>query len=109
MLPGTAPAGGEEQSMQENPQPYEILILVCTNLREDGREACGSRGSAALRDALKGVVGARGLKGRVRVSQTGCLGQCALGPNIMIFPDGVWYSGVTEDDLPDLIARHLGG
>ncbi len=95
--------------MINQPQPYSFLILVCTNVRDDGRESCGGRGSAALRDALKAALTERGLKGKVRVSQTGCLGQCAAGPNVMVFPNGTWHSGVRPEDLPDLIERYFGG
>jgi (2Fe-2S) ferredoxin len=95
--------------MDTQTQPYRALILVCVNVKEDGRECCGGRGSAALYDALKSAVSERGLKGIVRVSRSGCLGQCSFGPNIMVFPEGVWYSGVSEADLPALIARHMDG
>lgn len=93
--------------MEEQPQPYEILILVCTNRREEGKAACANRGSEALKDALKSALKDRGLKGRVRVSSSGCLGRCELGPNVMVFPDGTWFSGVREEDLPALIERYL--
>jgi (2Fe-2S) ferredoxin len=92
--------------MEEQSIPYQVLILVCTNVKAEGKVCCGHQG-AGLRDALKAAVEERGLKGRVRVSQTGCLDQCALGPNIMVFPPGIWYSGVQEEDLPELISRHF--
>jgi len=97
--------------MENQNQPYQTLILVCTNLKENGKECCGGRGrgSAVLVDTLKAAVEARGLKGVVRVSRTGCLGQCALGPNIMVFPEGRWYSAVTEADLDAIIERHIEG
>lgn len=103
---GPARSGGGEH-VEEQPQPYEILILVCTNRREEGKAACANRGSEALKDALKSALKDRGLKGRVRVSSSGCLGRCELGPNVMVFPDGIWFSGVGEEDLPDLIERYL--
>lgn len=95
--------------MHETPIPYEILVLVCTNIRDDGRDACGRRDAADLRDLLREEVAARGLRTRVRVSQTGCLGKCGAGPNIVVVPDGIWYSGVTREDLPIIVARHFGG
>jgi (2Fe-2S) ferredoxin len=112
MLPAWAAPGaaaGRGGRLEEHTQPYEILILVCTNLREEGRDACGARNSEALHQALKAVVEQRLLKGRVRVSRTGCLGQCSVGPNVMVFPEGVWYSRVSIADVPALIARHLEG
>ena len=97
--------------MEDQVQPYQTLILVCTNLKEAGKECCGGRGrgSAVLVDTLKAAVEARGLKGIVRVSRTGCLGKCEFGPNIMVFPEGRWFSAVTEEDLTALIERYLDG
>ena len=93
--------------MESRALPYEVLILVCTNQRGTGEAACGDRAGQLLREALKRAVAERGLKGRVRVSATGCLGRCAEGPNVMILPAGVWYSGVGLQDVPAILARHL--
>jgi (2Fe-2S) ferredoxin len=89
--------------------PYRRLIVVCTNIKEEGKAACGRRDSTFLFDALKAAVHERGLKGIVRVSRSGCLGQCEHGPNMMVYPDGTWHSHVTAEDLPALIARYLDG
>jgi len=56
-----------------------------------------------LRDTLKAMVNARGLKSKIRVSQSGCQDRCEQGPNIMVFPDNVWFSGVEEKDLDGLL------
>lgn len=93
--------------MESRPQPYECLILVCTNLKEDGRACCAARGSEEIRVALAGAVDACGLKGRVRVSRTGCLGRCSEGPNVMVFPEGAWYAGVSHGGLSEIIGRHV--
>jgi len=47
----------------------------------------------------------RGWKGRVRVSQCGCMGLCAKGPNVMIYPQKSWFSAVTSEDANDIITR----
>jgi (2Fe-2S) ferredoxin len=85
--------------------PYRKLVLVCTNVREDGRVACANpgRGGDALCSALKEAVKARGLKGRVRVARSGCLDLCEQGPNVFVLPDGRWHAGVAEGDLPALL------
>jgi len=93
--------------MQKQAVPYEKILFVCTNVREEGA-CCGKRGSQKLREQLKAYVKAQGLRGRVRVSQSGCLDRCAAGPNIMVFPDNVWYAGVTVEDLPRIINDCLG-
>jgi (2Fe-2S) ferredoxin len=90
--------------MNQNKVPYEIILFCCTNRRENSEKpSCGVRGGEVLREALKTQMAERGLRGRVRVSQSGCLGQCAHGPNIMVFPEGTWYSGVTEEDVPHIL------
>lgn len=92
--------------MQRAPVPYQKILFVCTNAREDGA-CCSRRNSAAIREALKTYVNTHGLKGRIRVSQSGCLDRCAQGPNVMVFPDQIWYSGVTPDDVPTIVAECL--
>ncbi len=97
--------------MHANELPHDKIIFVCTNRREPGeRICCAVGGGCELRDALKGMVKARGLKGRVRVSASGCMDKCEEGPNVMIFPDNVWLSGVRASDLQpilDAVVRSL--
>lgn len=85
---------------------YGRLVLVCTNVRDDGRESCGAKGGAELHRALKEAVRAVSLD--VRVSKSGCLDNCTDGPSVAIMPDGVWLGGVTLDDVPK-IASYLAG
>ena len=51
---------------------------------------------------------ARGLGAEVAVTTSGCLGPCFEGPNLVVYPDGVWYQGVSVDDV-DEIVEHLAG
>lgn len=90
--------------MDQQPLPYKKIIFVCGNQREPGeRVCCADSGGVALHAKLKEIVKARGLRGRIRVSKSGCMNRCEYGPNIMIFPDNVWYSHVTEADLEPLM------
>ncbi len=90
--------------MDKRELPQRKVVFVCGNVREPGkRVCCGAQGGQAFRDKLKALVKKRGLKGKIRVSQSGCMDVCEDGPNIMIFPDNVWYSNVAEDDLEPLI------
>ena len=97
--------------MQQNNLPFEKIIFVCTNQRAAGeRVCCANGGGCDLRDKLKEMVKARQLRSRVRVSASGCMDKCEDGPNVMIFPDNVWLSGVTESDLEpilDAVARSV--
>ena len=89
-------------TMKKDVLPYEKILFVCTNVREEGA-CCGKRDSASIRDQLKAHVTTRGLASRIRVSQSGCQDRCVQGPNVMVFPDNVWYAGVTAADVPRII------
>jgi len=82
-------------------------VFVCGNVREDGRVACANpgRGGDLLLKALKEGVKHAGLKKQVRVARSGCLDLCEQGPNLFVYPEGGWYSGVCEADVPDLLEK----
>lgn len=86
-------------------------LFVCENVRspDDPRGCCTARGSAGLREAFKAEIARRGLKGIVRANKSGCLDACAHGPTVVVYPEGVWYGGVTIADVPEIVERHLIG
>ena len=83
--------------------PYVCHIFICTFDRAGERKSCGDAEGVELRAVLKTEVGARGWKRWVRVSQSGCLGRCGNGPNVMLYPQGVWYSQTSLDDVDDIL------
>jgi len=92
--------------MEENPLPHKKIVFVCCNKREPGeRVCCADANGQELRDALKLMVKERGYRTKIRVSQSGCMDRCEMGANMMILPDNVWLSGVTEADLEPLLER----
>ncbi|HEX3821394.1 MAG TPA: (2Fe-2S) ferredoxin domain-containing protein [Candidatus Sulfotelmatobacter sp.] len=58
---------------------------------------------------FKQKLSERGLKGQIRANQAGCLDQCEHGPNLVVYPDGVWYGFVTEADVDEIIDSHIVG
>jgi (2Fe-2S) ferredoxin len=90
------------------PHP-ERHLLICTNNRGPGhpRGSCAEKGSEAFVGMLKDLVKERGLKQRVIVSRTGCLKHCSLGVTAAVYPENVWYQGVTKDDLAAICDDHL--
>ena len=80
---------------------YRSHILVCTD------PDCLAKGAEAIRAALCRELAARGLDGEIRVLETPRLGDCDRGPEIMVYPDGVHYSGLTPDDIPGLVEEHF--
>jgi len=80
-------------------------IFVCCNQRDPGhrRGCCDPDGSARLRAALKAEIQQRGLKPAVRANSAGCLDQCEHGPTLAIYPQGIFYGGVTLEDVPRIV------
>ena len=91
--------------MEKNVSPFVCHIFVCTNDRKGERKSCADGNSAEVRSALKKEVNARGWKGKVRVSQSGCLGLCMKGPNVILYPQKKWFSGVSPFDAPGIISE----
>ena len=90
---------------------FEKHIFICGNQRPAGapRPCCDPAGQAELQKSFKEKLAARGLKGKVRANQSGCLDQCEHGPNLVVYPDAVWYGRVTLDDVDEIIESHILG
>ncbi len=73
------------------------------------RPSCNQCGSGAMRDYAKGRVKELGLagEGKLRVNQAGCLDRCEEGPVCVVYPEGVWYTYVDEEDVDEIIESHL--
>lgn len=91
--------------------PYEQHIFVCTNQRpaDHPRGCCHDKGGTEVRLKFAEAIARRGLKGRVRANKTGCLNACELGVAVVIYPQGVWYLGVTPDDVEEIFATSIAG
>ena len=76
-------------------------VLVC------GGTGCTSSGSPKIQDAFNQEIAKNGLTEEVKVVQTGCFGLCALGPVVIIYPDGTFYSNVTVEDVAEIVSEHL--
>jgi (2Fe-2S) ferredoxin len=90
---------------------FEKHIFICGNQRPPGssRPCCDPEGQAALQKLFKQKLKERGLKGKVRANQSGCLDQCEHGPNLVVYPDAVWYGRVTPADVEEIIDSHIVG
>ena len=87
---------------------FKHHIFCCTNKREPGhtRGCCAEKGAEALRDYMKLKVKEAKMEG-VRVNMAGCLDRCELGPCMVIYPEGIWYSCKSKADVDEVIAEHL--
>ena len=80
---------------------YERHVLVC------GGTGCTSSGSMKIIEALEKEISANGLTDKVQIVKTGCFGLCALGPIMIVYPEGTFYSMVTEDRIARIVKEHF--
>ena len=76
-------------------------VLIC------GGTGCTSSGSKSIQGAFDEALKAQGLTEEVKIVQTGCFGLCALGPVVIVHPDGTFYSRVTPEDVEEIVSEHL--
>ena len=80
---------------------YRSHVLVC------GGTGCTSSNSQAIIDALEAQIAEKGLSEEIKVIRTGCFGLCALGPIMIVYPEGSFYSQVKVEDIPEIVEEHL--
>lgn len=87
---------------------YKHHVFFCTNQREQAG-CCENCGASALRAYAKQRCKDLDLNGPggIRINTAGCLDRCALGPVMVVYPQGVWYSYVDEEDVEEIIQEHL--
>ena len=76
-------------------------VLIC------GGTGCPSSCSNAIQQAFADSIKANGLEDEIKIVQTGCFGLCALGPVVIVHPDGTFYSRVEADDVAEIVTEHL--
>jgi (2Fe-2S) ferredoxin/precorrin-6B methylase 2/DNA-binding CsgD family transcriptional regulator len=88
-------------------EPFRYHVFICDQKKPEGIPCCAARGSAATIEALRKQVAARGLMDDVQITLCGSLGVCERGPNLVVYPEGVWYSGVRPEDVPEIVESHF--
>ncbi|MDH6366245.1 MULTISPECIES: NADH-quinone oxidoreductase subunit NuoF [unclassified Breznakia] len=82
---------------------YEKQIVICAGT------GCTSSGSRKLADQIDTVLAENNLTDKVLVVKTGCFGLCALGPVVLVYPEGVFYSQVTPESMDIILNKHIIG
>src|SRR5262249_26322260 len=84
---------------------YEVHVVVCTS-----GETCPTQGDTEKYvKVLRAGVQKAGKQVDVRINKTGCFSQCGHGPMIVFYPDDVWYAGVKQEDLAEIVHSHILG
>ena len=85
--------------METAKPPYKRQIFVCTNNANGEKASCGVHKGEEVFRQLREIAKTRKLHPMVRVAQAKCLGQCAMGVNIMVYPENIWHSSVRIEDV----------
>lgn len=90
------------------PPPYTRHVFVCTNRRPDGspKGCCASKGGDEVRLEFKHQLDEHQVKG-VRANAAGCLDACEAGVSVVVYPENVWYGGVTVADVKEIVEEHV--
>lgn len=86
-------------------------VFVCTQNRPPGhpRGCCAANGSNEILQAFWQELQRRNLFDEIAVTYSGCLGPCDQGPNVLVYPEGIMYRGVSKEDVATIFDQHLVG
>jgi len=87
--------------------PFRYHVFVCEQQKPEGMSCCAARGSVGVLEAMRKEVVERGLANDVLVTACGSFGLCERGPNLIVYPEGTWYSSVTPQDVPEIVQTHF--
>ncbi len=89
-------------------EPFRYHAYICTQEKPDPEApSCPGRGSQEVVEAMRAELGKAGLADEVQVTTCGSLGLCTRGPNMVVYPEGVWYSGVQVEDVSEIVSEHF--
>jgi (2Fe-2S) ferredoxin/2-polyprenyl-3-methyl-5-hydroxy-6-metoxy-1,4-benzoquinol methylase len=88
-------------------EPFRYHVFVCDQEKPEGVPCCATRGSAKVLEALRQEVAAQGLSNDVQITACDSLGLCDRGPNMIVYPEGIWYSSVMPQDVPEIVRTHF--
>ena len=88
---------------------FQKHIFICINERpkDHPKGCCLHKGSAEVREKFKKELQKLGLASMVRANNSGCLDACEFGASVVVYPEGVWYGGVTVNDVDVIIQEHI--
>ena len=88
---------------------YQKHIFICCNKKESGKKCCSDGGGEQAFEKAKSLLQENKSwgPGKIRVSKSGCLGRCASGPVMAIYPEGCWYTYSGEDDVREIVSHHI--
>jgi (2Fe-2S) ferredoxin len=88
---------------------FQHHVFFCINERNDGRACCADRNAQALQEYAKKRLKTLDMNGpgKIRINKAGCLDRCEEGPVLVVYPEGVWYTYIDEEDIDEIVDSHL--
>mgnify|MGYP001158795615 FL=1 len=88
---------------------FDKHIFICTNDRgpDHPRGDCVKCGGAEIRMRFVRLINKNGLKGKVRANKSGCLDVCEIGPAVVIYPQNIWYTGISVEDVDEIFEKSI--
>lgn len=90
-------------------EPYRLHVFFCKQQKPGGLTCCAARGAAESLAALQAAIAAEGLSDEVLVTTCDSFGLCGRGPNLIVYPEGLWYHGVTPEAAAEIVREHFKG
>ena len=88
---------------------FQHHVFFCINERNDGRACCADRNAQALQEYTKKRLKTLDMNGpgKIRINKAGCLDRCEEGPVLVVYPEGIWYTYIDEEDIDEIVDSHL--
>jgi (2Fe-2S) ferredoxin len=88
---------------------FQHHVFFCINERNDGRACCADRNAQALQEYAKKRLKTLNMNGpgKIRINKAGCLDRCEEGPVLVVYPEGIWYTYIDEEDIDEIVDSHL--
>jgi (2Fe-2S) ferredoxin len=88
---------------------FQHHVFFCINERDDGRACCADRNAQALQEYAKKRLKTLDMNGpgKIRINKAGCLDRCEEGPVLVVYPEGIWYTYIDEEDIDEIVDSHL--
>ncbi|MEY3580046.1 MAG: hypothetical protein RI984_1150 [Pseudomonadota bacterium] len=88
---------------------FQHHVFFCINERNDGRACCADRNAQALQEYAKKRLKTLDMNGpgKIRINKAGCLDRCEEGPVLAVYPEGIWYTYIDEEDIDEIVDSHL--
>lgn len=90
-------------------QKPKYHVFICTSSRINGQQKgyCHSKGGVDIVQTFIEEIENRELTEDVMITNTGCMGICSSGPIVVVYPEGVWYKGVSIEDVCEIVESHF--